>query len=65
MKTFVLFFTGACIVLHNIAIQLREPLPQDDDPTLPDDDGDNEDDTEQEDDGRRVRDFIARSYFTA
>ena len=53
--------TGACIVLHNIAILLKEPLPEDD-PEEPDDGADVV--CDQAEDGRRVRDFITRTYFT-
>ena len=60
----IFFSVGACVVLHNIAIQLREPLPEDDDVDLPDDAGDLNV-TGQEEDGRSVRDFVARKYFNA
>ena len=58
-------FTGACVVLHNLAILLREPQPQpqDDDEDAQDDERADED-LEQGNDGRRVRDHITHTFFS-
>ena len=57
----------ACIVLHNIAVSLRLPVPDDDD----DDDNNTDDNNDDGDDndgdpslpGRATRDRLAQRYF--
>lgn len=52
---------GACAILHNIAIMLREPMEDDES-------GENQEDVGQmnyngPEDGRTIRNFITTSYF--
>ena len=60
MLTFT--FSGACFVFHNIALLLKEPLPQDDQPDEMDA-GDIGAPDQPEDDGKRVRDYLTRTFF--
>ena len=57
-----LLLSGACVVLHNVALFLKEPLPQDDCPCQ-DDAGDVGAD-QPADDGKRVRDYLTRTFFS-
>ncbi len=58
----------ACIVLHNIAVSLRLPVPDDDDDDDNNSDDDNNDDGDDNDgdpslQGRATRDRLAQRYF--
>ena len=50
-------------MLHNIAILLKEPLPQEEEPAQ-DDAGDIDGGHQPAEDGRRTRDFITRKFFS-
>lgn len=56
----------ACIVLHNIAVSLRLPVPDDDDDNNSDDDNNDDGDDNDGDpslQGRATRDRLAQRYF--
>ena len=53
--------SGACVVLHNVAFFLKEPLPQDDLPGQ--DDAGDVGANQPADEGKRVRDYLTRTFF--
>ena len=53
----------ACGVLHNIAIDRKQPLPPDDDDDSSDDDGDMDDLYRGKNTGSAMRNYIAETYF--
>ena len=56
----------ACIVLHNIAVSLRLPVPDDDDDNNSDDNNNDDGDDNDGDpslQGRATRDRLAQRYF--
>ena len=55
----------ACIVLHNIVVSLRLPVPDDDDNNSDDDNNDDGDDNDGDPSlqGRATRDRLAQRYF--